>query len=219
MKKSTQILHKGLSSVIVFVLCATVVVPFTTSAAYLSRQLELGVSGSDVSALQTFLAMDSSIYPQGLITGYFGVLTKAAVARYQTQNGISAVGRVGPQTLAFINNAMNNGTGINGVGYAPYIYPVNVAVSNGSATLAWNTNKPAAAIVYYSTSPLVLTEATTNTGITISGMQNLVHVTLLTSHTANLNNLQSNTTYYYLVYVRDGLGNETVTWPQTFTTN
>src|SRR4051812_19343034 len=80
------------------------------SAATLTRQLQLGMSGQDVSALQSFLALDSSVYPQGLITGYFGPLTKAAVIRFQTKNGISAVGRVGPITMNAINSQMGGGT-------------------------------------------------------------------------------------------------------------
>ena len=43
----------------------TVIVPTLTEAATLNRQLELGMSGSDVSDLQTFLAQDPTIYPQG----------------------------------------------------------------------------------------------------------------------------------------------------------
>lgn len=49
----------------------------------LSKNLRQGMSGSEVTKLQTFLAQDSSIYPQGLITGYFGPLTTAAAKRFQ----------------------------------------------------------------------------------------------------------------------------------------
>ena len=44
--------------------------PFLASADALYRQLSIGMSGSDVSSLQTFLATDSTIYPQGLVTGH-----------------------------------------------------------------------------------------------------------------------------------------------------
>jgi len=66
---------------------------FTANAATLTRQLELGMRGDDVSSLQTFLAQDVTIYPQGLVTGYFGSLTKSAVSNFQARNGISTVGR------------------------------------------------------------------------------------------------------------------------------
>ena len=60
-------------------------------------------SGPEVTKLQTFLAGNSAIYPEGLVTGYFGPLTKAAVMRFQTAYGISPVGRVGPITLNQLN--------------------------------------------------------------------------------------------------------------------
>ncbi len=182
----------------------------------LSRQLELGMSGSDVSSLQIFLAADSSIYPQGLITGYFGFLTKAAVSNFQSRNGIATVGRVGPVTLAAINAQMNGNMADK---YAPTISSLSVNVSNTSAAFSWNTSENSAAIIYYSTSPLAMTEANANSGVTVSGTSLLVHTDLRTSHAATLTGLFPNATYYYVVYVRDGSGNESVTWPSTFHTN
>lgn len=45
--------------------------------------LRFGMSNSDVARLQTLLAQDSSLYPEGLVTGYFGTLTRQAVTRFQ----------------------------------------------------------------------------------------------------------------------------------------
>ncbi|MFH1820659.1 MAG: ABC transporter substrate-binding protein [Candidatus Nealsonbacteria bacterium] len=45
--------------------------------------LEVGSRGSEVTALQTCLAKDASIYPQGQVSGYYGNQTKAAVAKFQ----------------------------------------------------------------------------------------------------------------------------------------
>jgi len=39
--------------------------------------------GNDVILLQTWLAKDPEVYPEGLITGWFGPLTQAAVIRFQ----------------------------------------------------------------------------------------------------------------------------------------
>lgn len=194
-------------------------VPVVSSAAMLPRQLEVGMSGSDVTALQTFLAADSSIYPEGLVTGYFGPLTKSAVMRFQAQHGISQVGRVGPQTLAAIGDLADSGRKVGSDRLAPMLSAVTVSTTNNSATLTWTTSQPAAAIVYYDTAPLRMTEADANTAITVSGMTNLTHTDLQAVHTANLTGLQSNTTYNYLVYVRDASGNVSVTWPATFHTN
>ncbi|MEK7109154.1 MAG: peptidoglycan-binding protein, partial [Patescibacteria group bacterium] len=51
-----------------------------------------------VEILQTLLASDSDIYPEGLITGYFGALTSSAVRRFQARHGIEQLGIVGPKT-------------------------------------------------------------------------------------------------------------------------
>ena len=69
----------------------------------LTRQLREGMRNADVTLLQELLATDSEIYPEGLVTGYFGPLTKAAVKRLQKKAGIEQVGVVGPKTTAQIN--------------------------------------------------------------------------------------------------------------------
>ena len=48
-----------------------------------TRTLYRGVSGDDVLELQEFLKQFSDVYPEGLVTGYFGPLTEAAVKRLQ----------------------------------------------------------------------------------------------------------------------------------------
>lgn len=82
--------------------------PSTTPAiaGMLTRALQLGSSGDDVSALQTFLAKNPELYPEGLVTGYYGSLTVKAVRRFQAMYGISQVGRVGPMTLQKLNELM-----------------------------------------------------------------------------------------------------------------
>ena len=104
-----------------------------TYAAPLYRDLFVGVSGSDVGTLQTFLKADPTIYPQGKVTNYFGFLTKSAVSNFQARNNISAIGRVGPQTRGVINNQMANGGGsVNAnILQAPMISSVNVS-TNGN---------------------------------------------------------------------------------------
>lgn len=191
---------------------------YTASAATLTRQLEQGMKGEDVSALQAYLAQDNTIYPQGLVTGYFGTLTTSAVSNFQARNGIATVGRVGPVTMA----ALNLKIGGNVVGsdtYAPSISSLNVGVSSNSATFNWNTNENSSAIIYYGTSFPNMIEGGAGYSVTVGGLSYLVHTDLLSSHNAVINSLNPNTTYYYVVYVRDGSGNETITWPNTFHTN
>ncbi|HBT81335.1 TPA: hypothetical protein DEB04_01250 [Candidatus Giovannonibacteria bacterium] len=80
--------------------------PAAPVAAGLTRELERGMTGDDVRTLQEFLAKDNAIYPEGLVTGYYGSLTTSAVKRIQAQYGISQVGRVGPLTLQKLNELM-----------------------------------------------------------------------------------------------------------------
>ena len=64
------------------------------------KDLTVGSKGDDVERLQMFLE-DYGVFtlPAGADYGYFGSLTKAAVASYQKENGISpAVGYFGPIT-------------------------------------------------------------------------------------------------------------------------
>lgn len=63
-----------------------------------SRDLFEGKQGEDVKTLQMYLNKHG-FYPEALITGYFGLLTKAAVMRYQRLNEITPIaGYIGPIT-------------------------------------------------------------------------------------------------------------------------
>lgn len=110
----------------------------------------------------------------------------------------------------------NTGTGNTGTSV---ITNLSVSANSNSATLSWNTTENTAAIIYYSTSPITMKEATAGGAVTISGNTFLVHTDLRTSHSGTITGLQSNTTYNYVVYVRSGTGHETITWPSTFRTN
>jgi peptidoglycan hydrolase-like protein with peptidoglycan-binding domain len=89
----------------------------STAGLTLTRRLALGMrdsgTGGDVSRLQRFLALHAAIYPEGLVTGYFGPLTERAVQRWQIARGIIAAdapetpgyGVVGPKTRASLSSA------------------------------------------------------------------------------------------------------------------
>ncbi len=73
----------------------------TTTSSNFSRSLTVGSRGSDVTALQTILA--SKGYLMVSPTGYFGSLTRRALAAWQAAAGISpAVGYFGPITRAYL---------------------------------------------------------------------------------------------------------------------
>lgn len=203
---------------IAFMAIVFVGTPLLTHAqSVLYRQLEVGSTGSDVSALQTFLAQDPTIYPQGLVTNYFGTMTKTAVANFQTRNNIPAVGRVGPVTLGFINTQMVNRTLIGGVDdSAPIISNVRTSTNNDSATVSWTTNEAARGVLYYSATPFVMYEQ--GSSVYVSGSTAMMDNTLRYSQSVTVSGLQKNTTYYYLVYSTDASGNVNITWPTTFLT-
>ncbi|MDP3991368.1 MAG: peptidoglycan-binding domain-containing protein [Candidatus Colwellbacteria bacterium] len=81
----------------------------------ITKTLRLGstnaATNGEVSQLQQFLAQDTSIYPEGLVTGYFGPLTQRAVQLWQGTQGVVSYGTpattgygvVGPLTRAKIS--------------------------------------------------------------------------------------------------------------------
>jgi peptidoglycan hydrolase-like protein with peptidoglycan-binding domain len=197
-----------------------IIFPAVTNADTLYRQLQVGSRGADVSSVQTFLAQDPALYPQGLVTGYYGFLTKSAVSNFQSANGISAVGRIGPATLPVLNAAMAAGmNNIGGtIGDAAIITSAGVSnISRNSATINWYTNENAKGIVYYSTSPLSLGEHLNS--VDVSGNTAMTDMNYRTNQSVTLQNLQPNTNYYYLAYVTDLDGNVSITWPAVFTTS
>ena len=72
------------------------------------RPLALGLRHADVSNLQQALKTDSSIYSEGLVTGYFGPATLRAVQKFQEKyglasSGVPGYGNVGPKTRIKLN--------------------------------------------------------------------------------------------------------------------
>jgi len=68
-----------------------------------SRSLSMGMTGDDVSALQTVLEHKGFLtIPSGVAKGYFGELTHSAVKTYQANANIAAIGIFGPLTRAHL---------------------------------------------------------------------------------------------------------------------
>ncbi len=76
------------------------------AAKLLKSQLRRGMSGDEVRDLQEFLAEDRDVYPEGLITGFFGPMTENAVRKFQRKHGIDAVGEIGPKTRVRIHELL-----------------------------------------------------------------------------------------------------------------
>jgi len=78
-----------------------------SSCSIFSQDLYYGMKASEVKCLQQFLAnLGNNIYPEKLITGYYGPLTMAAVKRYQALKGIITTGYFGPLTRAKVNQEL-----------------------------------------------------------------------------------------------------------------
>lgn len=72
--------------------------------------LKLGSSGEEVKVLQSALATDKSIYPSGLISGYYGELTKQAVINFQQKYSLSQTGEIDRQTADKFNEVYGDKT-------------------------------------------------------------------------------------------------------------
>ena len=185
----------------------------------ISGQMGVGARGSGVMNLQAFLASNSWIYPQAIVSGYYGALTARAVAQFQIAYNLPPVGRVGPLTLATMNSVIAAGRGID---ISAPIINTNVGLqrSNTSATITWSANEFARGKIYYSTTPLQLAEAVgsfTEPSI-MGGALNMQSLTAQTNQSIILPNLQPSTTYYYMIVATDLSGNVSVLWPASFTT-
>ncbi len=97
----------------------------------LNRDIRRGMRGDDVSGLQEFLQSEG--YFSGTATGYFGPMTARAVAMWQSSQGVSSVGAVGPITRARISMRCGNPTPTpNPTTCKPLNY-MPIACSDGSA--------------------------------------------------------------------------------------
>ena len=71
----------------------------TISISIFTKLLYYGMKDEQVRKLQEFLSQDKDIYPEGLITGYYGSLTQKAVQRFQNKYNIVSSGT--PQTTGY----------------------------------------------------------------------------------------------------------------------
>lgn len=123
----------------------------TTTATTYTKDLTLGSTGSEVTALQTFLVSKSFLtMPAGVSMGYFGSLTKSALAAYQASVGISpASGYFGPITRAKLNSSVVvvtppvvTPTSTPPVVNAEGSFTVAIAAAPAAGTISAGTNVP-----------------------------------------------------------------------------
>jgi hypothetical protein len=66
----------------------------------LRADIRAGMTDADVKTIQELLASDPTIYPKGLVTGYFGPMTTEAIKKFQMKNGLEVTGEVNAETKA-----------------------------------------------------------------------------------------------------------------------
>ncbi|VAW32939.1 hypothetical protein MNBD_CPR01-457, partial [hydrothermal vent metagenome] len=117
----------------------------TTSTAkvkrlFLTDNLYFGLKNTEVKKLQEILSKDTKIYPEGIISGYFGHLTSRAVQRFQCAYNIvcegnpwtTGYGVFGPKTRKVFNSVYeSNKSIINGA-------TVNTSVSHTNTSYSKN---------------------------------------------------------------------------------
>lgn len=198
---------------------STAALPLAHAA--ITSSLSVGSSGSQVTQLQQFLATNSQIYPSGIVTGYYGPLTAAAVTQFQVAYGIDQVGQVGPVTEAKVNSIMASGLGLDTT--VPVISNLTVGQLNPTtAVISWNTNSLALGQVFYDTTTIQANEATGVYQIPYIGGNAAAansSPTVSMNQAIQLSNLQPNTVYTYIVRSIDQSGNVSMSNAQSFQTN
>jgi len=108
----------------------SIIIPPTISSNFVfTRYLTIGKSGEEVKKLQELLSANPTIYPEQLITGYYGPATQRAVQRFQETYGIASpstpgYGEVGPSTRSKLNYFISyRGT------YSPSTYSTSTTTS------------------------------------------------------------------------------------------
>lgn len=202
----------ALGTTLVLAIVALSALP-VADAAEISGSLSLGSSGADVTTLQAYLSSDSTLYPEGLVTGYYGALTQAAVIKFQARYGISQTGTVGPITRAKLNELLAGGSGgTAGDVWAPIMTTESIATTATSATISWNTTESAQSKIYYATFWPIWPWSE------VQG-QSAADVIMDTQSSVTLSGLMPNTLYYYMRESVDPSGNVMWTVGNTFRTN
>lgn len=83
-----------------------------------------GMKDDDIKKIQELLATDPTVYPGGIVSGYYGPMTKEAIKRFQERHGLVMTGQVDEETKRLMQEYMKerqNGTFPPGLLRAPGI--------------------------------------------------------------------------------------------------
>lgn len=99
-----------------------------------TQTLARGMFSEEVKELQRLLAQNPEIYPEGVVSGYFGALTEEAVKRFQESHRLESVGVVGPKTRALLNETVSSDGGGSTVVQNTEVVTTTIAVAPPSPT-------------------------------------------------------------------------------------
>ncbi len=102
---------------------------------HLQTELKLDDRGEEVKILQSALATDKGLYPEGLVSGFFGQATERAVKRFQKQHGLGEKGLVDKDTIVKFNMVFGDKTVLPTVPS-----PTNEGKSKGNPVLNFISN-------------------------------------------------------------------------------
>jgi len=150
-----------------------------------TKDLTLGSKGDDVTALQQMLISGGFLTAVSAPTGYFGPLTKSALAAYQASVGISpAAGYFGPKTRAYVASLPAAGGGAAAGGGTSTTTPT---VSGAPLTVTLASDTPSGANILAGSANTVVAKVMFTAGNDAN--VNLTGLTVKSYGTANLNAL------------------------------
>ncbi|MCF7835641.1 MAG: hypothetical protein K9M15_00775 [Candidatus Marinimicrobia bacterium] len=104
-------------------------------------------SGGDVTRLQKYLAQDSSVYPESIISGYYGILTEVAVKKWQCKHDVVCSGTASSMGYGVFGpssrNKLNELCGVTSTSYQEEPESAQRSSSSESATSSVGTTRAA----------------------------------------------------------------------------
>ncbi len=129
-----------------------------------SHDLAFGSKGPSVVILQRALATDSTIYPQGIVSGYLGHLTSNAITRFQQQHNLNKTSSFDNSTRTILDNI-----------FYTEICPSVATTTNPSVFYAHITKEKGIPVSYIPPNLIRLNKSITSNGIVICLRKEVAH--------------------------------------------
>lgn len=156
---------------------------------HLLGSLNKGTRSDAVAVLQTLLAKDAQIYPEGYVTGYYGTLTSVAVLRFKNKHDKP---KLSVESIT-----------------VPHIFGITATTTKISMTVVWKTDMPTSGKIWWgSPGPL---DPERMTPISAAGFSK--------NHRADFSGIiYASTTYAFIIAASDHDGNTSTTTEQIYVT-